>query len=74
VVDNPPFGATIYNPFQVTYAGPAPYLLAGTSQINFKLGPAANQNDLYTYGGQPNVYLSLPSTGSQAFAVYVVNQ
>jgi uncharacterized protein (TIGR03437 family) len=47
-VGNPPFGATISNRFEVTYAGPAPYLVTGTSQINFKLGPPANQNDLYT--------------------------
>ena len=69
VVANPPFGATIYNPFEVTYAGPAPYLVAGATQINFKLGPPANQNDLYTYHGQQNIYLG----GSQAFAVYVAN-
>jgi uncharacterized protein (TIGR03437 family) len=73
-VANPPFGATIFNPFEVTYAGPAPFLVAGASQINFKLGPPANQNDLYTYNGQPNIYLSLPSAGSQAFAVYIANQ
>jgi uncharacterized protein (TIGR03437 family) len=66
-VANPPFGATIYNPFEVTYAGPAPYLVAGTSQINFSLGK--NQGDLYTYNGQANIYL-----GSQPFAVYVANQ
>jgi hypothetical protein len=51
----------------VTYAGPAPYLVAGTSQINFSLGK--NQGDLYTYNGQANIYL-----GSQPFAVYVANQ
>jgi uncharacterized protein (TIGR03437 family) len=67
VVANPPFGATIYNPFEVTYAGPAPYLVAGTSQINFSLGK--NQGDLYTYNGQANIYL-----GSQPFAVYVATQ
>jgi uncharacterized protein (TIGR03437 family) len=67
VVGNGPFGATIYNPFEVTYAGPAPYLVAGISQINFNLG--RNQGDLYTYNGQQNIYL-----GSQPFAVYVANQ
>ncbi|HTB15065.1 MAG TPA: IPT/TIG domain-containing protein [Bryobacteraceae bacterium] len=67
VVASPPFGATIFNPFEVTYAGPAPYLVAGTSQINFSLGK--NQGDLYTYNGQANIYL-----GSQPFAVYVANQ
>jgi len=73
-VGNPPFGATISNPFEVTYAGPAPYLVAGTSQINFKLGPPANQNDLYTYNGQQNINVFLPSALSQAFAVYVAKQ
>jgi uncharacterized protein (TIGR03437 family) len=73
-VENPPFGATIFNPFDVTYGGPAPYLVAGASQINFKLGPPANQNDLYTYTGQQNINLFLPSTLSQAFAVYVAGQ
>jgi hypothetical protein len=72
--ENPPFGATISNPFDVTYAGPAPYLIAGASQINFKLGAPANQNDLYTYNGEPNINLFLPSAQSQAFAVYVANQ
>jgi uncharacterized protein (TIGR03437 family) len=73
-VANPPFGATILNPLEVTYAGPAPYLVAGASQINFKLGPPANQNDLYTYNGQPNINVFLPSALSQAFAVYVAKQ
>jgi uncharacterized protein (TIGR03437 family) len=30
-------GQTIITPFVVTYAGPAPYLVAGTSQINFQV-------------------------------------
>ena len=30
-------GYTIITPFVVTYAGPAPYLVAGTSQINFQV-------------------------------------
>jgi uncharacterized protein (TIGR03437 family) len=74
IVENPPFGATILNPFEVNYTGPAPYLIAGASQINFKLGPPANQNDIYTYTGEPNINLFLPSGQSQAFAVYVANQ
>ena len=73
-VGNPPFGANISNPLEVTYAGPAPYLVAGTSQVNFKLGPPANQNDLYPYNGQQNINVSLPSALSQAFAVYVAKQ
>ncbi len=30
-------GYTIMTPFVVTYGGPAPYLVAGTSQINFQV-------------------------------------
>jgi uncharacterized protein (TIGR03437 family) len=30
-------GYTIVTPFVVTYAGPAPYLVAGTSQVNFQV-------------------------------------
>ncbi len=30
-------GYTVITPFVVTYAGPAPYLVAGTSQINFQV-------------------------------------
>ena len=30
-------GGTTITPFVVTYAGPAPYLVAGTSQINFQV-------------------------------------
>jgi hypothetical protein len=30
-------GYTIVTPFAVTYEGPAPYLVAGTSQINFQV-------------------------------------
>jgi uncharacterized protein (TIGR03437 family) len=38
-VISPSFGGgyTIITPFVVTYAGPAPYLVAGTSQINFQV-------------------------------------
>ena len=44
------------------------------SQINFTLGPPANQHNIYSYAGQQNINLFLPSTGSQAFAVYVAGQ
>jgi len=38
-VVSPIFGSgyTLVTPFAVTYAGPAPYLVAGTSQINFQV-------------------------------------
>jgi uncharacterized protein (TIGR03437 family) len=73
-VGAPPFGTTIFNPFEVTYAGPAPYEVAGASQINFKLGPPANQTDLYPYAGLQNISVAVPSGTSQPFAVYVANQ
>jgi uncharacterized protein (TIGR03437 family) len=47
-------------PFEVTYAGPAPYLVAGASQINFKV---------VDYAGQ--IYVVLPSGQSPGFLVYV---
>lgn len=50
-------------PFAVEYAGPAPYLVAGASQINFQ---AAN------YAGA--IYLILPSGLSQGFQIYVAGQ
>jgi uncharacterized protein (TIGR03437 family) len=73
-VVNPPFGATIFNPFEVTYAGPAPYLVAGASQVNFKIPPLASQDDAYTYSSEVDINVILASTQSQAFAVYVASQ
>jgi uncharacterized protein (TIGR03437 family) len=49
-----------YIPYQVTYAGPAPDLVAGVSQINFQL--------VTGYWGAVSVYL--PSTQSQSFEIY----
>jgi uncharacterized protein (TIGR03437 family) len=46
--------------FDVTYAGPAPYLVAGISQINFKV---------INYSG--DIYLTLPMTQTPAFQVYL---
>jgi uncharacterized protein (TIGR03437 family) len=64
-----PFGGGETTPFVVTYAGPAPYLVAGASQVNFQIVPYhAGPPD----GGQ--IYVSLPSTSSQAFQVYVAGQ
>ncbi len=78
-VADPPFGAGFSFPFEVTYAGPAPYLVAGASQINFKLGLPASQGYPYPYAGEVDLNVGLPSvgllnSGSQAFAVYVANQ
>jgi uncharacterized protein (TIGR03437 family) len=49
-------GQTIITPFVVTYAGPAPYLVAGTSQINFQV---------VKYAG------TIMVEGSNGFQIYV---
>jgi uncharacterized protein (TIGR03437 family) len=59
-VQPPPIGlVSIPVPLPVTYAGPAPYLVSGASQINFQIPPG---------GGQ--LHLALPATGSQYFSQY----
>ena len=56
-----PFGPPIViTPFDVTYAGPAPYLVAGVSQINFKV---------VDYAG--DIQVMLPLTQSPAFQVHL---
>jgi uncharacterized protein (TIGR03437 family) len=60
-----PFGTEIDVPFEVTYAGPAPTLVAGVSQINFRIAPYAS------YGA---IYLHLGSTFSPGFSIYVTGQ
>jgi len=71
------------NPFQppiplvVTYAGPAPYLVAGVSQINFELLSYPN----YPAGSISSISLSLPALGqyftgllSTGFQIYIATQ
>jgi hypothetical protein len=53
----------LITPFDVTYAGPAPYLVAGVSQINFKV---------VNYVGDIYVML-LPMPQSPAFQVYLAS-
>ncbi len=60
-----PFGVSESVPFEVQYAGPAPYQVAGISQINFRVEPFAS------YGA---IYLHLGSTFSPGFSVYVAGQ
>jgi hypothetical protein len=55
-------GGPLYG-MPMEYAGPAPYLVAGASQINFQ---AAN------YPGA--IYATLPSGLSQGFQIYVAGQ
>ncbi len=55
--------ACVWQPFTVQYAGPAPYLVAGASQINFQ---AAN------YPGA--IYVTTIAGYSQGFQIYVAGQ
>lgn len=48
--------------FDVTYAGPAPYLVAGVGQINFQVG---------TFPSNGMIYVTLPSSQSPPFALYI---
>jgi uncharacterized protein (TIGR03437 family) len=60
-----PFGTEIDVPFDILYAGPAPTLVAGVSQINFRVKPFAS------YGA---IYLHLGSTFSPGFSIHVAGQ
>ncbi len=76
---HPPFGGSLGPaPVPVTYAGPAPYLVSGTSQVNFRI--PANPAGVIILSPTPTFYLTLPSTSSappmksQNFYVYVAGQ
>lgn len=58
----PPFGAT-FTSLEVTFAGPAPFLVAGITQINIRA---------QKYQG--SIYVQLPSTQSNPFQIYVAGQ
>jgi uncharacterized protein (TIGR03437 family) len=53
------------DPFAVSYAGPAPDLVAGVSQINFQVG------SFPSYGA---IYVILPSSQSPGFEIYIAGQ
>jgi uncharacterized protein (TIGR03437 family) len=55
----------IYTPFDVQYAGPAPTLVAGVSQINFRIVPYISYGAIYVYVG---------SNFSPAFSIYLAGQ
>jgi uncharacterized protein (TIGR03437 family) len=55
----------IYVPFEVQYAGPAPTLVAGVSQINFRIAPYPSFEAIYLYMG---------STISPGFSIHVAGQ
>ena len=76
---HPPFGASLGpEPVPVTYAGPAPYLVSGTSQVNFRI--PANPSGVIVLSSTPTFYLTLPSPSpaapirSQNFNIYVAGQ
>ena len=60
-----PFGTEVDVPFEIEYAGPAPTLVAGVSQINFRIAPYAS------YGA---IYLHMGSTFSPGFSIHVAGQ
>jgi uncharacterized protein (TIGR03437 family) len=77
---HPPFGASLSPaPVPVTYAGPAPYLVSGTSQVNFRI--PANPTEVIVISPTPTFFLTLPSTSpsvppmkSQNFNIYIAGQ
>jgi len=65
-------GGTIYGytPLDLTYAGPAPYMAAGASQINFQVVGYAP-----SWAPDNPIILSLPNSAqSPGFQVYVAGQ
>jgi uncharacterized protein (TIGR03437 family) len=74
--NQPPCGCGIfpvYTPFVVTYVGPAPFKVAGISQINFQVVPYPNQF-LNAGLAEGAIFVTLPSTQSQGFQIYVAGQ
>jgi uncharacterized protein (TIGR03437 family) len=61
-------------PVPVTYAGPAPYLVAGTSQVNFQVPPPNTATDFYLAASSQNPINLASSATSQVFGVYVAGQ
>lgn len=60
-----PSGPEVYLPFDVQYAGPAPTLVAGVSQINFRIVP------YLAYG---SIQLYMGSTFSPGFSIHLAGQ
>jgi uncharacterized protein (TIGR03437 family) len=65
VEDFGPSGPEIDLPFDVQYAGPAPTLVAGVSQINFRIVPYLSYGSIQVYMG---------STFSPGFSIYLAGQ
>jgi uncharacterized protein (TIGR03437 family) len=60
-----PSGVPVNVPLKVLYAGPAPYQVAGISQINFQV------ESFPSYGA---IYLSVGTVNSPGFEIYVAGQ
>jgi uncharacterized protein (TIGR03437 family) len=60
-----PFGTQVDQPFEVEYAGPAPTLVGGVSQINFRVA---------AYPSYGAIYLRMGSTSSPGFSIHVAGQ
>jgi uncharacterized protein (TIGR03437 family) len=71
-----PFNSLAMAPLPVSYAGPAPYLVAGTSQINFRIPPAnsAVPDTAAFYLALAPASSSVPPLRSQNFYIYVSAQ
>jgi uncharacterized protein (TIGR03437 family) len=63
------FGPVINVPLTVTYAGPAPYLVAGTTQINFQVVDAMYGGEIYV--SVPSGIEGVPSAASHYFQIHV---
>src|ERR1035438_8248659 len=61
----------VVSPLDVTYAGPAPFEVAGVSQVNFVVGGG---NVLILQVGPPSVGVLTRPGGSRGFEVYVAPQ
>ena len=60
-----PFGTEFDKPFEVEYAGPAPGLVAGVSQINFRVASFPSYGAIYLYMG---------TIFSPGFSVHIAGQ
>jgi uncharacterized protein (TIGR03437 family) len=60
-----PFGTPVNAPFEVEYAGPAPTLAAGVSQINFRVQAFPSYGAIYLFRG---------SAFSPGFSIHIAGQ
>jgi uncharacterized protein (TIGR03437 family) len=65
-------GIEFFVPTTNTYAGPAPLLVAGTTQINFQLGGDETSTTYFTVGAGATQGAGVPT--SNAFLIYIAGQ